>query len=528
MTGTLAQSLVAGLAGYGVDRVFAIPGVHNTELFRGLTEAGIAVVLPRHEQSAGFMADGFARASGRPGVCFVVTGPGLTNVLTAFGQAYSDSIPILAVSTVLSRRNVGKGRGESHEMLDQTAAARSFGALSLNIEESDEIPELLARVFTAFRAQRPRPVHLQLAFDSLAVPDDASPAIHEIPARPLPPDSALQAAAELIERARRPVIVAGGGAADCPDAMKRFLDRTGAAFASTVAGKGIIAETHPLSLGCALPREAIRAFLQRCDLAIIAGSELSKTDFGSDELPFTGQVVRVDIDAQALVTNCRADMALLGDAGATIEALSQRIAPQGSKIAPEEIQHARTASHREAYNQRPGMTALLASLRRALPEDSIVAADMTEIAYLANEVFQVSRPRSWLHPMGFGTLGYALPAAIGAKLACVERPVAVMIGDYGLQYTLAEIGVACELGLPIPIFVWNNEKLHAIEKDMIRRQIAPIAVNPLNPDFLLLARSFGAQAARPTSLDELEVVVAEALAANGPTLVDLRPGVSPS
>ena len=195
MTGSLAQSLVNGLAAYGVDRVFAIPGVHNTELFRGLTEAGIAVVLPRHEQSAGFMADGFARASGRPGVCFVVTGPGLTNVLTAFGQAYSDSIPILAVSTVLSRRNVGKGRGESHDMLDQTGAVGSFGALSLTVEEPDEVPELLARTFTVFRAQRPRPVHLQLAFDALSGPSAPTAPIYRLPERPLPPEPALRAAA---------------------------------------------------------------------------------------------------------------------------------------------------------------------------------------------------------------------------------------------------------------------------------------------------------------------------------------------
>ena len=135
MTETLARHLVDGLARHGVDRVFAIPGVHNTELFRGLTESGIAVVLPRHEQSAGFMADGFARATGRPGVCFVVTGPGLTNVLTAFGEAWSDSVPVLVVSTDLARRNVAKGRGESHEMMDQAGAARSFGALSLTIED---------------------------------------------------------------------------------------------------------------------------------------------------------------------------------------------------------------------------------------------------------------------------------------------------------------------------------------------------------------------------------------------------------
>lgn len=523
VTGTLARHLATGLAGYGVDRVFAIPGVHNSELFRGLAEAGIRVVLPRHEQSAGFMADGFARASGQPGVCLVVSGPGLTNVLTALGEAHSDSVPILVISTVLSRRDVGKGRGESHDMLDQTGAVRSFGALSFTIEDAAEVGELLARSFTAFWAQRPRPVHLQLAFDRLATTSTALLSFPAIPSRPVPPDGALQSAAALIEQACRPVVIAGGGAADCSQAMERFLNRTGAVFASTVAGKGVVDEMHPLALGCALPRGAIRDFLQGCDLTIVVGSELSRTDFGPEGPLFAGPVIRIDIDAQALATNCCADAALLGDAGATLDALVEQISPQGPKFAASEVAHARAAAHREAHDERPGMKNLLASLRQVLPADTIIAADMTEMAYLANEVFPVSQPRSWLHPMGFGTLGYALPAAIGAKVARGDRPVAVMIGDYGLQYTLAEIGTARELELPIPVLVWNNQKLHAIEKDMIRRQMGPIAVEPLNPDFVQLAESFRARAARPESLDELEAAVTEALRTNGPTLIDLNP-----
>ena len=315
MTETLASHLVNGLARHGVDRVFAIPGVHNTELFRGLTEAGIAVVLPRHEQSAGFMADGFARATGRPGVCFVVTGPGLTNVLTAFGEAWSDSVPVLVVSTDLSRRNVAKGRGESHEMTDQAGAVRSFGAMSLTIEDADEVGELLARAFTTFRAERPRPVHLQLAHDRLAEPVDAGISTCAIPSRPVPPRDALQTAAALIGQARRPVVIAGGGAVDCPQAMARFLASTGAAIATTVAGKGIVDETHPSSLGCALPRKAMRDFLRSCDLTMVVGSELSRTDFGSDGPLLAGPVIRIDVDAQALATNCRADVALLGTRG---------------------------------------------------------------------------------------------------------------------------------------------------------------------------------------------------------------------
>ena len=523
MTETLAGSLVRGLAEYGTDRVFAVPGVHNTELFREFARAGISVVLPRHEQGAGFMADGYARSSGRPGVCAVVSGPGLTNLLTAFGEAHSDSVPILAISTVLSRRDVGKGRGESHDMADQSGAVRSFGARSFTIEEADEIPELLARAFAAFRAERPRPVHLQVAFDRLRSPGTEAPIACPIPAPPVPPEDALNAAVSAIERAERPVVVAGGGAADSRIAMLQFRSKTAAPFATTVAGKGILDETHPLSLGCALPRPALRETLLAGDLAIAVGSELAHTDFGPGSLPFAGETIRIDIDAQALATNFRADLPLLGDAGATIALLAERVSARGAGPPSGAVAEARASSVRDAHGERPGMEGVLDALRRALPEDAIVAADMTEIAYLANEAFPVHEPRSWLHPMGFGTLGYALPAAIGARLACPRRPVAALIGDYGIQYSLAELGTACEQRLPIPVLVWNNRKLHAIEKDMIRRQMDPIAVLPLAPDFRRLAHGFGARAARPDTLAEVEASVARALRARGPTVIELRP-----
>jgi len=218
-------------------------------------------------------------------------------------------------------------------------------------------------------------VHLQLAHDRLATPAGAGSPTYPVPSRPVPPRDALLPAAALIGEARRPVVIAGGGAVDCPPAMAHFLASTGAACASTVAGKGIVDEMHSLSLGCALPRKAVRDFLRSCDLAIVVGSELSRTDFGPEGPLLPGRVIRIDIDAQALATNCRSDIALLGDAGATLEALASLTTPREAGIAEDDVARARVASHLEAHRQRPGMEAILSCLRRVLPADTVIAAD---------------------------------------------------------------------------------------------------------------------------------------------------------
>jgi len=523
MKRTLARALVSGLWEMGVRHTFAIPGVHNTELFRSIKEAGIEAILPRHEQGAGFMADGYARASGKPGVCFLVTGPGLSNALTPIGQAHSDSVPLLAISTILPRREVGKDRGLSHDMWDQAGATRSFGDLTLEFTEPSEVAELLGRAFTRFAVQRPRPVILQVPIDRLTITAEDPPPLLPVPGAPQPTAPEITRAADLIRSANRPVIVAGGGAIDCGPALEQLMECSGAAIVTTIAAKGVVPDSHPLSLGSTAPRAATRSLLTGCDLAIVVGSELSVTDFGNDGLPFTGTMLRIDIDPQALSINARPDMALFGEAGTTVDAICEMLEDRAPAFSVDEIERARTASRQEAHTERPGMEAMLKAIRRCLPEETVVTSDMTEIAYLANEVFEMNRPRRWLHPVGFGTLGYALPAAIGAAIVATGTPVASMVGDFGFQYTVAELGVAVERRLPIIIFLWNNEKLHAIEKDMIRKQIEPVAVRGHNPDFLKLAQSYGAASATPDSLGALEETIGIALGEARPTVVELRP-----
>src|SRR5882724_12052745 len=226
---TCGQAAIALLEAHGVDTVFGIPGVHTLELYRGLADSKIRHIAVRHEQGAGFMADGYARVSGRPAVCLLITGPGLTNAATAIGQAYSDSVPMLVLSSVNARDDLGKGRGRLHEITSQQATMAPLTAFSRTIGSPAALAPAMADAFDAFAAARPRPVHLEVPLDVLLEPAAlAAPAAAAKRRGPPPPDPAgIAAAARLIAAATRPLVIAGGGTVDCAAAVQALVERIG-------------------------------------------------------------------------------------------------------------------------------------------------------------------------------------------------------------------------------------------------------------------------------------------------------------
>ena len=294
----------------------------------------------------------------------------------------------------------------------------------------------------------------------------------------------------------------------------------------TVAGKGVMPEDHPLCLGALLPQEAAQEQVADADVVLALGSELAETDFWQDRFRFGGDLIRVDIDPHELSDEQPATLAILSDTTKAAEAILAQLAdedrqPNGVASAVTRLQ----AKLREAEDpERRLHRRVLEVIRQALPRDAIVATDMTQIAYAGNEIFPVYAPRSWLHPVGFGTLGYAVPAAIGAKLGAPERPVAAIFGDYGFLYTAPELAVAVEEELPVIFLLWNNEELGAIRDSMERNGIQPTAITPRNPDFPALATAFGMPAQSARSLAELGDHIAEALARKGPSFIEIKAG----
>ncbi|MBA4100131.1 MAG: decarboxylase [Rhodospirillum sp.] len=515
------HAAIALLEAYGVDTVFGIPGVHTLELYRGLADRKMRHIGVRHEQGAGFMADGYARASGRPGVCCLITGPGLMNAATPIGQAYSDSVPVLVLASVNDSDDLGKGRGRLHEITDQHAAIQPLTGLARTIRTPAELPDAMAEAFRLFEAGRPRPAVFNLTLDMLRAPATVGDAKRVRAVRPQASAANLDAAARLIDAAERPMVIFGGGCVDCANEARAFLRKSGAIAVTTTAGKGVIADCDPATLSSTLQGDATQKALAEADLVIAVGTELAETDHWRRSLTFHGKLIRIDLDAPTLVRDYPPTVALLADAGPTLSALTARIRaarkPDSTRIAA-----IRTSNTTDIPLLEQKHITVLNAVRAALPEDGQVFSDMTQIAYTANFYFPCQKPRRWFHPLGFGTLGYAVPAAIGGQIACPDRPTIAIVGDGGFLFTMQELGTAVELGLPLPILVWNNDAFGQIAYGMNTRDIPELGVRQRNPDYLALARAFGAEAVRPDSLPTLQEAISAAFSAKGPTLIEVR------
>ena len=510
---TIGEALVDLLEAYGVDTIFGIPGVHNVEMYRALPRSKINHILTRHEQGAGFMADGYARATGKPGVCFTISGPGLTNILTPMAQAWSDSSNVLVISSALDVADSAQGRGRLHEMRSQLLAAQSVTTHATRACTADDVQDAVARAFSNFATARPRPAYLEIPLDLITKPAGEGWRAQTLASRPTASESQIGAAVEMLSNAKRPFIILGGGALHAGAAALHIAEATGAPIITTTAGKGAVRADHPNVWGYRLGYPDAQVALQDSDCILAIGTELAETDFWNGSYRVAAPMIHIDIDPDVLARPHRATLPILADAATTTAAIAEKMHGQRPCLAksPE------TADD----PLRQTLTKVLTIIRDSLPSETVIASDMTQIAYAANEIFPVSHPSIWLHPVGFGTLGFALPAAIGAKFGVGETPVVALAGDYGFQYTANELGTAVEHKLPLPILLWNNTALGQIRDDMVNKGIQPNAVTLRNPDFQALAKAYGARSEKPENLNALAKAISASLKADGPTIIEM-------
>ena len=504
---TVGEALVTMLEQAGVDTVFGIPGVHTIELYRGLAASSLRHITPRHEQGAGFMADGYARVTGRPGVCFVITGPGLTNTLTAMAQARADSIPMLVISGVNATATLGQGRGHLHELPDQAALARSVALWTHTLTDPAQLSDVLEQAFRVMLDGRPGPVHIEIPIDVMKLP--AGDQAFNMPARPRPrPSSAdLAAAIDMIARARHPALLIGGGAVGCAEAVRRFAEALDAPVVSTTNARGIMAGS-PLDVPASPSFGCVRDMLGEADLVLALGTELGPTDCdmyedGGFTLP--PNLIRVDIDARQLPRGTPAALAIAVDLGAFLEDMlgaagTWRGNAGGGAQRAKAARDLAMASLGDAYGSHVG---LIDDIWRILPEATLVG-DSTQLVYAGNMYADAPRPASWFNSAtGFGTLGYAAPAAIGAALGKPGRPAVALLGDGGFQFTLAELGSAKDCNADVAFVVWNNSGFMEIETSMTSAGITPIGVTPSAPDFSVVAAAYGLPARRVENRKDL-------------------------
>lgn len=525
---TTGEYLVRLLESYGVELIFGIPGVHTVELYRGLPATRIRHVTPRHEQGAGFMADGYARVTGKPGVCFIVTGPGMTNIATAMGQAYADSVPMLVISAVNSRSELAMGQGRLHELPNQRNLVAGVSAFSHTLLDPAQLPEVMARAFTVFNSARPRPVHIEIPLDVIvAEAEHLSAEAWPLPGRAAADPVAIERAAAILKNAKRPMIVAGGGAADAAAEIAAIAEKLDAPVFMTINGRGILKPGDARTMIGNLGMPPLLEELAASDAILAIGTEFGETEMYPEPKPlsFGGPLIRIDIDPAQIVTGLRSDLPIAADA--KLAAASLVAALGEARPAGEGAARAKTVRDKVDAFLWPACRThgkLMEVITRALP-DATVAGDQTEPVYAVNQFYQAPQPRSFFNSStGYGTLGYGLPAAFGAKLGAPSRPSVCLIGDGGLQFSVQELASAVEAGIATAVVIWNNTSYGEIKAFMAERDIPQIGVDIFTPDFVGLAKALGCEASRPTSIAELESELKASATRKVPTVIEIQAG----
>lgn len=523
---TTGRAVLETVRNYGVTAVFGIPGTHNLELYRPLEDLGMRAVTNRHEQGSGYGADGWAQQTGLPGVVITTSGPGLQNAMSAIGTAFCESRPLLVISPGVALGAEFRDVGTLHETKDATAMVGAIAEWSRRVTSAADAVDAVHDAFSLFRTGRPRPVHIEIPLDVLEAPADVPAEARA--ARPVPAPAggaaaAVREAAALLATAERPVIVAGGGATRAGRVVTALAERLGAPVLTTLNGKATVDEHHPLSLGSNLRLAAARQAAEDADVLLVLGSKLGEAELWAPRLEARGAVVRVDISAAQLHKNLDATVGIVGDATAVVEELLAAL-PEGTRRVPD-LHPERAAIAAELSNTLPETVALAETIAAALPHDAIVAGDSSQIVYMAlANVLRQSAPHSLLYTPTYATLGYGLPAAIGARVAQPAgggRPVVAVVGDGALMFCVNELATAVEQRLDLTVVCVDNGGYAEIKQNEVDRGIRPIGVDLVQPDWVALANAFGATGRRAETAADIAPALAEAVAAGGVQLIHI-------
>ncbi|SDS34120.1 acetolactate synthase, large subunit [Brevibacterium siliguriense] len=538
------RAVVATLAAHGVDTIFGIPGTHNLEFYRHLPEFGIRAVTPRHEQGAGYGADGYFLVSGKPGVVITTSGPGLTNVLTAAATAYAESRPMLILSpgvpTGFERADVGM----LHETKDSSGAVGRLLVSSQRTRTAEGAAQAVAEAFAMFDSARPGPVHIEVPLDVLEGAWNGSVPVPFTGRRPGLDDHVVTRAAEAIGSAKRPMVIAGGGARRAHAEVARLVEALDAPLATTANGKGIVSETHPLSLGSNVRFPSVQAESAAADVLIVLGSELADSDLwggvigaqtriGVRDEAARQTVIRCDIDPDQLNKNLPGDILACADTGEFLTALMSALESESATAASaKESGSERVARIRESWATDFDFEAIGARVTRLVEDGAgsnvVISGDSSQVTYDGTvHALTASTPDQLLYMPGFATLGYGIPAALGAKLADPARPVVCILGDGAAMFSIQELMTAAELGLGIPFVVVDNGGYAEIEGQMVDRDIEPFAVRLARPDFAKLGASMGGAGVTIAEADidsALPAAIAEALDRTVPTAIHITVG----
>jgi acetolactate synthase-1/2/3 large subunit len=527
-----AQAIVKCLEREGIEVIFGIPGLYNMPIFDALyRHPTIQVITVRHEQGAAFMADGYARATGKPAAIIPLPGPGLTNAMTGIGEAFYDSIPMLILVTQVNRNFIDKEAGLLHEMTSQYEMLAPLTKHGERIHQGDQISDAFLSAMKVLRTGRPRPVQIEIPRDIQAETVEwTSDVDNLLPASPQPSPLAdqIDLAVKALNQAERPLIYAGGGtiSSGASSELVQLAERLGAPVLTTGMGVGSIPSDHPLACGVAWVAAAdIRPLVKASDLFLAVGTRFNDGMTHGWNLPLPSTTIRIDIDAAEIERNIPMEQKIIGDAKSTLAAINKKLDglnfPQFREIHPA-LQDARTEYRNALYTKVGATKPWMDVMRETLPRDTILSCDMSLFWADMLGIFPIYEPRTMLFPWGFGTLGFGVPEALGAKIGKPDQPVVAICGDGAFLFTGTELATAIQYDLNIPIIIPNNDAYGMIkvqQRDQFDEQFMSVDLN--NPDFVALAHAFGAYGEKVTNPGEFRMALSSALQADKPTVIEI-------
>jgi acetolactate synthase-1/2/3 large subunit len=532
---TVADFLVRALVDHDLRTLYCLPGIQLDPFFNAVFDAGGALraVHTRHEQGAAYMALGAALATGRPSPFAVVPGPGVLNSTAALATAYATSARVLCLSGEIPSRLIDKGFGMLHEIPDQIGILRHLTKWAERIDSPDDAARLSAAAFRALFGGHPRPVALEVPPDVLAAPMPDLPAgargsvrspLDEPHTEPALDHDAIREAARMLAASRRPLIFVGGGALDAAADVRRLAERLQAPVVAYRMGRGVLDDRHPLSLtvpgGHRLWREA--------DVVLAIGTRLqmARMNWGTDEKL---QVIRVEIDPDAVERITKPAIGLVGSAEAILPALLEALERVGAarESRTDELRALRADVARDLAVLEPQLSYLQA-IRASLPEDGILVDDLTQMSYVARLAFPVYAPRTYITSGYQGTLGSGYATALGAQDARRDVPVVSIAGDGGFMYTVGELATAVRHSIPVVAVVFNDGAFGNVRRMQVEKHgNRVVATDLVNPDFVRLAESFGMSGTRADGPAALRAALERAIAAREPALIEVPVGVMP-
>ena len=514
---TTGQAVVESLIAHGLDTVFGIISIHTLHLYDALKEASeagrIRFVGARHEHALGFMADGYARATGKPGVMLTSSGPGAADSVGALGESYHSSIPLLQITTEIESDWIGKGHGVTHEAKEQMGMLASVTSWQAVASSPQDVPNQIADAFHHLRTTHPRPAVLAIPTDYLGQEADFEIVPPREPAGALPDPTALAVAARLLREAKRPLILAGNGVmtAGATAELRELAERFEIPVASADGGKGVFPDDHALGLGTAVGervwgRNPVQEYVGTCDVVIAAGTSLPFRTTTGVGLRLPENLVQIDIDPEMFGRNYPVKAGLAGDAKAVLRALLDAL--EGSREAPaserEECSRVKDATRQSVEEQFPRELRVWEAIRSVIDRDAMVVCDSTIPGYVATRCFPVLEPRTFHHPHGWVSIGYGFAASLGAKVGMPKRQVLCVTGDGGFQYNIQELASAVQHGIAPVVLLFNDNAWGVLERYQTTLFGGRyFATELVNPDFAQLAKAYGVGYSLVRNVDEL-------------------------